>query len=92
MLYPSYDPATLSEDQRRANPETVKRVRAAVADIVENERRRQQAESLIHCCWDLEREELDRAAGALGIPPMSDEEWSAIKDRGLQRDRSDRPS
>jgi hypothetical protein len=77
MIYLSYDPADLPENQRHANPETIKRVRAAVAHIVESERRR-QAEGLIRS-WDLDREDLDIAAASLGVPPMSDEEWNAIR-------------
>ncbi|MEO3811230.1 hypothetical protein ABGB17_19735 [Sphaerisporangium sp. B11E5] len=75
-MYPyiRHDPP---EDQRQANPDTVKRVRSAVADIVETERRRHRAEGLVHS-WDLNREDLDKAAVSLGIPPVSDEEWGTI--------------
>jgi hypothetical protein len=77
MIYPHYDPADLPDDQRQANPETTKRVLAAVADILESERRRCQAAGLIQL-WQLSRGDLDRAAASLGLPPISDEEWSVI--------------
>ncbi|WP_214416695.1 hypothetical protein [Sphaerisporangium fuscum] len=76
MFY--YLPRDVPQDQRQANPETVKRVRSAVAQIVENERRRRHAEGLMRA-WDLDRDGLDKAAVSLGIPPVSDEEWTVIQ-------------
>ncbi|GAA3791804.1 hypothetical protein GCM10022226_08500 [Sphaerisporangium flaviroseum] len=78
MIYPHCDPADLPDDQRHANHETTKRVLAAVADILESERRRCQAAGLIQS-WQLSRADLDRAAASLGLPPISDEECSATQ-------------
>jgi hypothetical protein len=61
------------------NRQTIDRLRAAVALIVESERQRRCAEGLMHC-WRLSRVDLDEAARALGTPPISDEEWNAIQD------------
>ncbi|MCW2876079.1 MAG: hypothetical protein JWQ95_179 [Sphaerisporangium sp.] len=77
MIFPAYDRADVPEDQRQANLETVRRVREVVAELVDAEGRRRRAEGLI-TSWSLDRDELDQAAAALGIPPLQDEEWDAI--------------
>ncbi|MGC5009808.1 hypothetical protein ACLQ2R_03485 [Streptosporangium sp. DT93] len=35
--------------------------------------------------WNLHREDLDRAAGSLGVDPLSEREWGQIGIRGLRR-------
>ncbi|MEV7967636.1 hypothetical protein AB0O34_16855 [Sphaerisporangium sp. NPDC088356] len=81
MIFPVYERSGVPEDQRHANLETVRRVRKVVAGLVETERRRRRAEGVI-VSWDLDRDELDEAAAALGIPPLRDEEWEAIRGFG----------
>ncbi|WP_405148058.1 hypothetical protein OG589_09790 [Sphaerisporangium sp. NBC_01403] len=81
MIFPVYDRSDVPEEQRHANLETVRRVSKVVAGMVEAERRRRLAEGFI-TSWHLDREELDEAAAALGIPPLQDEEWDAIHGSG----------
>ncbi|MDH2430680.1 hypothetical protein [Sphaerisporangium sp. TRM90804] len=81
MLYPAYDPGDLPEAQRQANLETVRRVREVVAELVRAERRRRHTEDLLSS-WSLDRDELDRAATSLGMPPLRDEEWEALHGAG----------
>jgi hypothetical protein len=87
MIFPSYERGEVPADQRRANLETVRRVRGVVADLVEAERRRRAAEGLI-TSWDLGREELDEAAGTLGVPPLEAEESDAPHDGEAARGAS----
>jgi hypothetical protein len=35
--------------------------------------------------WNLHREDLDRAAGSLGVDPLSEREWDQIGIRGFRR-------
>ncbi|GAA3817510.1 hypothetical protein GCM10022226_42640 [Sphaerisporangium flaviroseum] len=77
MIFLPYGRAEVPEEQRHANLETVRRVRDVVSGLVEDGRQRRRAEGLI-TSWSLDRDELDEAAAALGIPPLRDEEWDAI--------------
>lgn len=76
MIFPVYDRFDVPEEQRHANLETVRRVRGVVARLVESERR-QRARGLVSA-WCLDRDGLDEAAVALGLPPLLDDEWEAI--------------
>ncbi|WP_248963095.1 hypothetical protein [Sphaerisporangium perillae] len=77
MIYSAHEHAEIPEGQRHANLETVRRVRETVSELVGAERRRRQAAGLI-ISWSLDRQQLDEAAAALGLPPLQDEEWQAV--------------
>jgi hypothetical protein len=64
--------------ERDAVRRTAARAVEAVATIVQGERTRRHSAGLVRV-WDLSREDLDEAASSLGVPPMSDEEWDAIR-------------
>ncbi|MFC4587162.1 hypothetical protein [Sphaerisporangium corydalis] len=83
MIFPGHGNGEIPEEQRHANLETVRRVRRVVADLVEAERRRGRAERLM-TSWGLDRDELDEAAGALGIPALRDDEWESIGGRAYE--------
>jgi len=74
---PSFDDAPeLTSDEITAMRDTVVRAREAVAVIVERERAHPQG--LIDNRGRLTRDGVDAAAGMLGMPPVTDEEWADI--------------
>lgn len=79
MLMPFVSPndrPELTAAEIEAIAETVARVKTALAEIVVRERRRSQG--LIEQGY-LTRDGLDVATESLGVPPVSDQEWSELR-------------
>ncbi|MFF4776468.1 hypothetical protein ACFY05_26760 [Microtetraspora fusca] len=86
MVFPMpgyHRPAELTADQMEAMHETVARVREVLAELAERERRSPQG---LAKYGRLSKSGVDAALGMMGLPPVSDEEWTEI-----QQDSGDDP-